>query len=252
MAYFVGKDVDVWITTEHYSDCVAVVDNEIQVESSQAALTNARANKPSNVVFSGALGNAGSANNRLTDITGCDLSVGATDEDLNFFGLRNVGKIEIKKDTSLSITRKKSDNKNMVLFQGSTNSSATHSNTGGGHSGRWGLIVKTGGTDSVVADGSVDPKSTLDDTSTQSYGYRVFLELKGTTDGTGTVLIIPNCTLSDYSSSVSNDSANEESFTLTSMVKPILMNDTRTGDYFGHTSSSTVAPAVTKTAAADM
>tara|TARA_Y100000310_G_scaffold13540_1_gene13783 strand:+ start:63 stop:821 length:759 start_codon:yes stop_codon:yes gene_type:complete len=252
MAYFTGKDVDVWITTEHYNDCVAVVDNEIQVDSSQGTLTAARANKPSNAIFSGALGNAGSANNRLTDITGCDLSVGATDEDLNFFGLRNVGKIEIKKDTSLTITRKKSDNKNMVLFQGSTSTSATHSNTGGGHSGRWGLIKKTSGTATVVADGSVDPKSTLDDTSTQSYGYRVFLELKGTTDDTGTVLIIPNCTLMDYSGSISNESANEESFTLTSMVKPILMNDTRTGDYFGHTSSGTVALAVTKTAAADM
>ena len=144
MAYFVGKDVDVWITTEHYNDCVAVVDNEIQVDATQAALTNARADKPSNAIFSGALGNAGSPNNRMTDITGCDLSVGATDEDLNFFGLRNVGKIEIKKDTSLTITRKKSDNKNMVLFQGSTNTGATHSNTGGGHAGRWGLIKATG------------------------------------------------------------------------------------------------------------
>ena len=252
MAYFVGKDVDVWITTEHYNDCVGVVDNEIQVVASQATLTAARAAKPSTAIMSGALGNAGSPANRITDITGCDLSVGAVDEDLTFFGLRNVGKIEVKKETSVTITRKKSDNKNMVLFQGSTTASATHSNTGGGHSGRWGLINKTGGSATVIADGSVDPKSTLDDTSTQSYGYRVFLELKGTSDDTGTVLIIPNCTLSDYSSSVSNDSANEESFTLTSMVKPILMNDTRTGDYFGHTSSSTVAPAVTKTSAADM
>jgi hypothetical protein len=258
MAYFVGKDVDVWITTEHYNDCVAIVDNEIQVnngdgtDGTQTTLATARVNKPSNAVFSGALGNAGSANNRLTDIIGCDLSVGATDEDLNFFGLRNVGKIEIKKDTSLTITRKKSDNKNMVLFQGATNTSATHSNTGGGHSGRWGLIQSTTPGTMVIADGSTDPKSTLDDYSTQSYGYRVFLELKGTSDGTGTLLIIPNCTLMDYTGTIANDAANEESFTLTSMVKPILMNDTRTGNYFGHTSSSTIAPAVTKTATADM
>jgi len=256
MAYFVGKDVDVWITTEHYNDCVGVVDNEIQVVASQATLTAARAAKPSTAIMSGALGNAGSPANRITDITGCDLSVGAVDEDLTFFGLRNVGKIEVKKETSVTITRKKSDNKNMVLFQGSTTASATHSNTGGGHSGRWGLINKTGGSATVIADGSVDPKSTLDDTSTQSYGYRVFLELKGTSDDTGTVLIIPNCTMMEYSGSVSNETANEETFTFSSMVKPILMNDTKLDvsgvDYFGHTGAGTVAPAVTKTAAADM
>ena len=254
MAYFVGKDVDVWITTEHYNDCVAVVDNEIQVDATQTTLALARVTKPSNAIFSGALGNAGSPNNRLTDITGCDLSVGASDEDLNFFGLRNVGKIEIKKDSSITITRKKSDNKNMVLFQGSTNSGA--SNTGGGHTGRWGLIQATTPGTMVIADGSVDPKSTLDDYSTQSYGYRVFLELKGTSDASGTVLIIPNCTLMDYSSSVANDAANEESFTLSSMVKPIIMNDTKIagtgGDFFGHTLISTVTTAMAKTAAADM
>ena len=70
-------------------------------------------------------------------------------------------------------------------------------------------------------------------------------------------MIIPNCTIMDYSGSVSNDTANEETFTLTSMVKPILMNDQKdalgTSEvYFGHTSASTVVPAVTKTAAADM
>jgi hypothetical protein len=177
--------------------------------------------------------------------------VGATDEDLNFFGLRNVGKIEIKKDTSLTITRKKSDNKNMVVFQGQTNS--THSPGEGLHGARWGL-VNSGGM--KIADGSVDPKSALDDTSNQCYGYRVFIELKGTTDGSGTVLVIPNCTLMDYSGTVANESANEESFTLTSMVKPILMNDTKfthtdTYDYFG-TSDAAAQGFVTQTAAADM
>tara|TARA_R100000458_G_C8195079_1_gene187485 strand:- start:13 stop:771 length:759 start_codon:yes stop_codon:yes gene_type:complete len=252
MAYFTGKDVDVWITTEHYNDCVAVVDNELQVDATQSSLANARATKPSTAIFSGALGNAGAPNNRITDITGCDLSVGATDEDLNFFGLRNVGKIEIKKDTSLTITRKKSDNKNMVAFQGTTDSS--HSPTEGLHGARWGLIDSSG---MKIADGTVDPKSALDDASTQCYGYRVFLELKGTSDDSGAVLIIPNCTIMDYSGSVSNDTANEETFTLTSMVKPILMNDQKdalgTSEvYFGHTSAATVVPAVTKTAAADM
>ena len=253
MAYFTGKDVDVWITTEHLVDCVSVTNNELVVtdQGGVSTLATARKTKASSVVFSGALANAGSPQNRMTDVTGCDLSVGATDEDLNFFGLRNVGKIEIKKDTSLTITRKKSDNKNMVVFQGQTNS--THSPGEGLHGARWGL-VNSGGM--KIADGSVDPKSSIDDTSAQCYGYRVFVELKGTSDGSGTVLVIPNCTLMDYSGSVSNDSANEETFTLSSMVKPILMNDTKfthtdTYDYFG-TADDAAQGFATQTTAADM
>ena len=259
MAYFTGKDVDVWITTEHLVDCVSVTNNELVVtdQGGVSSLADARQTKASSVVFSGALANAGSPQNRMTDVTGCDLSVGATDEDLNFFGLRNVGKIEIKKDTSLTITRKKSNNNNMVVFQGNTNS--THSPSEGLHGARWGLINSSG---MKIADGSVDPKSTLDDTSPaqRCYGYRVFIELKGTTDGTGTVLVIPNCTLMDYSGTIANDAANEESFTLTSMVKPILMNDTKFTladggahdyDYFG-TADNAAVGFVTQTAAADM
>jgi len=252
MAYFTGKDVDVWITTEHINDCVAVSGNELIVQDQGAGTINAaRAAKPSTAIFSGALGNAGSPANRITDVTGCDLSVGATDEDLNFFGLRNVGKIEIKKDTSVTITRKKSNNKNMVVFQGQTNSS--HSPGEGLHGARWGLV---GPTTMKIADGSVDPKSASDDTSAQCYGFRVFVELKGTSDDTGTVLVIPNCTVMDYSGSVSNDSANEETFTLSSMVKPILMNDTKfthsdSVEYFG-TAAGTGGPALTQTTAADM
>ena len=261
MVYFTGKDVDVWITTEHITDCVAVTDssygasyvpNQLVVsDQGVSTLANARKAKASSIVLSGALGNAGSPDNRITDITGCDLSVGASDEDLNFFGLRNVGKIEIKKDTSLTITRKKSDNKNMLIFQGHTKSA--HSPTEGLHGARWGLV---GPTTMKIADGSVDPKSTLDDTSNRCYGYRVFLELKGTSDDSGTVLIIPNCTLMDYSGTISNDAANEESFTLTSMVKPILMNDTKfshsdSKEYFG-TSDSAGGAALTQTTAANM
>ena len=261
MAYFTGKDVDVWITTEHMNDYIEVTDNELVVNRTSAtSLTEAREDITSDALFSGALGNAGSTVNRLTDLTGVDVSVGASDEDLNFFGLRNVGKIEIKKDTSVTITRKKSNNKNLIAFQGTT--ASADSKSSGAHGARWGLVYDDD-TKMVLNDATVDPKSALDDTSNQCYGYRVFVELKGESAsgaGDGTVLVIPNCTMMDYSGSVSNDSANEETFTFSSMVKPKVMNSEKTNvttspsaanDYFGTAAGAGVG-FVTQTAAADM
>ena len=248
MAYFTGKDVDVWVTTEHDFDYLEVTNNELVVYAGSSA---AGATKRANAIFSGALSMAGLAANRMTDLTGCDVAVGAMDEDMSFFGLRNVGKLEVKKDTSVTLTRKKSDNKNMVAFQGTTNS--THSYAAGAHAARWGLVEDSDGTSGMrVADGTIDPKSSLDDQSTpeQCYGYRVFIELKADSSGTandGVVLIIPNCTMMEYSSTVANESANEETFGFTSMVKPLVYN----GDTSGNNSSYS-GIAIARTSAALM
>ena len=249
MAYFTGKDVDVWVTTEHDFDYLEVTDNELVVNDGNST---AGTTKSADAIFSGGLSMAGLPANRMTDLTGCDVSVGAMDEDISFFGLRNVGKIEVKKDTSVTITRKKSDNKNMVAFQGTTNS--THSYATGAHAARWGLIEDSDGSSGMrVADGTVDPKSTLDDgaTAEQSYGYRVFVELKAETSasaGDGVVLIIPNCTMMEYSSTVANEAANEETFGFTSMVKPILWN----GDVDGASCYGLNSGATQQTTAANM
>ena len=248
MAYFTGKDVDVWVTTEHDYDYLEVTDNELVVNSDNSTAGVA---KSTDAIFSGALTMAGLPANRMTDLTGCDVTVGAMDEDISFFGLRNVGKIEVKKDTSVTLTRKKSDNKNMVAFQGTTNS--THSYAAGAHAARWGLVEDSDGTSGMrVADGTIDPKSSLDDgtPAENCYGYRVFVELKAESSasaGDGLVLIIPNCTMMEYSSTVANESANEETFGFTSMVKPLVYN----GDTSGNNSSYS-GIAIARTSAALM
>jgi len=252
MAYYTGKDVDVWVTTEHPYDFIEV-NGDTGLLQVNRGTSSAGAAKSSLAVMSGGLTAAGVTGNKLTDISGCDVSIGAVDEDISFFGLRNVGKIEVKKETSVTITRKKSDNKNMQLFQGQTSTAtysslSTQSYSDGKHSGRWGLTENAGGTAMVVSDGTVDPKSAKDDASPakQSYGWRVFIELKADSTGTagdGAVLVIPNCTMMEYSSSVSNESANEETFTFSSMVKPIIYD----GDTSG-TNSSYATPAVDQTA----
>ena len=199
------------------------------------------------------LGNAGMNVWAMTDITGVDVSIGAQDEDISFMGLRNVGKIEVKKDTSVAITRKKSDAGHTLLFQGKT-LAASSPTTSGNHSARYGLIANAAADAMLISDGTVDPKSTKGDMAgnNQSFGYRVFVELKPDSTGTagdGEVLVIPNCHFMEYGHTVSNETANEETFTLTSQVKPFIMNGTKAGAL---DSSAYIGKAVTCTAATDL
>ena len=256
MAYFTGRDVKIWVTTEH------LVDGVKMTESGGKKLLDVRVNvnavgdpvaaqKLECIVPS--LGNAGMNVWAMSDITGVDVSIGAQDEDISFMGLRNVGKIEVKKDTSVSITRKKSDAGHTLLFQGKTLATSSPT-TSGNHSARYGLIANAAADAMLISDGTVDPKSTKGDMSgnNQSFGYRVFVELKPDSTGTagdGEVLVIPNCHFMEYGHTVSNESANEETFTLTSQVKPFIMNGTKAGAL---DSSAYIGKAVTCTAATEL
>ena len=100
----------------------------------------------------------------------------------------------------------------------------------------------------VISDGTIDPKSAQDDQTTakKCYGWRVFIELKAeasTGSGDGVVMIIPNCTMMEYSETTSNEAANEETFTFASMVKPIIWNGTKdsNGIFTGNAITQTTA-----------
>lgn len=226
MAYFTGRDVRVWVTSEHSDDGVRLDGTNTPTDQLMVH-ADADAATPSNLTIISGLDAAGKTAWMLSDITGIDVSVGAQDEDISFMGLRNVGKLEVKKDTSVSITRKKGDVKFSMLFQGKTNTS--HSNGDGKHGARYGLINSGG---MKISDGTTDPKTTLDDASGQCFGYRVFVELKPESSaggGDGEVLVVPNCMFSEYGHTLSNEAANEESFTMTSQVKPFIYNATKSG-----------------------
>jgi len=236
MAYFTGRDVKIWVTTEHLTDGVKMTESGgkklLDVRVNVNAVTDPIAAQTLECIVP-SLGNAGMNIWSMSDITGVDVSIGAQDEDISFMGLRNVGKIEVKKDTSVSITRKKSDAGFTLLFQGKTLTTSSPT-AGGNHSARYGLIANTAADAMLIADGTVDPKSAKGDMSgnNQSFGYRVFVELKAatsTTSNDGEVLVIPNCHFMEYGHTVSNESANEESFTLQSQVKPFIWNGTKAG-----------------------
>ena len=158
MAYFVGRDVDIAITTEHPTQGI-VVREPISTAGGAPALINQHiaiavdflhassahadvkydATNDKAVLFAGPkamsfdlgcdenegfgdLGGSGSEplqtqnlvdsqawNNQPSNLTGLELSLGVMDEDVAFIGQRNILKAEIKKDNSVTLTRKKSD-----------------------------------------------------------------------------------------------------------------------------------------------
>ena len=221
MAYYTGKDVKVWVTTECAdaglflsagpSQKIDVKDNS--GETSPLTTNNAQEVYP----FNSQLGYEGF---NLSDVTGVDVTFGAQDEELSFFGTKTPGKIETKKNMEITITRKKSDKLWSVLQQG-TCASAGDSEGDGKHSARHGMRTAT-----TIADGSTDPKSAVVG-SNVVYGYRVAIQLKADSTGSandGAVIVLRNAMYSEYTSTLSNDSANEETLTFTSMVEPLLLS----------------------------
>ncbi len=243
MAYYTGTDVKVWVCTEHASAGVTIdADHKLEVSSTGSDFTaGAIAIPPMGLNNKG----IGMTDFNIADITGVDLTIGAMDEDISFFGTKTPGKIETKADLSVTITKKKSNKLFSTLVQGQTDDTASYAAVGL-HAGRHGLIKDSSTSDMRIADGTVDPKSSTDG-SNVCYGYRVAIQLKDATaddSGDGTVIVLRNCTMGAYTTTLSNESADEESIELVTMVKPLILN--------GQHWSGNFSGGVTATPAADM
>ena len=145
MAYFLGRDVDIAISTEHPTQGVVVkmftdgdhtgpadqlLAGAMDFAQSSSVCEYTTANK--SYVFAGpkafstglgcdtngAFGtltgdgeilSAQDWDNQPNNLTALDVSLGVQDEDVAFIGQRNILKAEVKKENSLSLTRKKSD-----------------------------------------------------------------------------------------------------------------------------------------------
>ncbi|MAF24627.1 hypothetical protein CL634_03500 [bacterium] len=230
MAYYTGTDVKVWILTETPDRGIGVVDVSNSTDESNLVVVNNGEDTSYNVLEIYPRNSmAGVSGFNLPDITGVDLSISAQDEDISYFGTKTVGKFEIKSDITVTITKKKSSKLFSMLAQG--NATSTYSSGTGGHAARHGLIDDPGSAGTyVISNGTTDPKSSIGSGSKGvSYGYRVYVQLKaaGGTDGDdkdGAVVALRNCTLSEYTSTVSNDAANEETISFVSAVSPLYGN----------------------------
>ena len=202
MAYYLGRDVKVWIITEHADDSIAVSSNECTVLDTNA-ITN----------FANTRTQAGLADGLAkTDITGVDIGIGVVDEDVSYMGQRSVLKAEIKKETTVSLTFKKSDNELDVIFNGPIK--AAECSDGNAHrqvGARWGCD------NNLISAGLSSPEDHKAG-SDISYGYRVVVQLQDAVEA----IAIPNACITGHSVSLSADGVTEETLEFTSHVTPII------------------------------
>ena len=206
MSYYLGRDVRVWITTEDVDTGVKVVSGKCDAIEATVS-TDFFANERTTAATADALA--------LADITGVDIGIGVSDEDISYIGQRSVLKAEIKKETTVSLTRKKSDNEWDVIFNGPTKAS----NTGpvGGlltHGARWGCHT------SLISDGASAPKDHRNaaDSGVYTFGYRVYIQLKDAIES----ICVPMCQITGHTVSINGDGTTEETMEFSSSVTPII------------------------------
>jgi hypothetical protein len=200
MVYFMGQDISVFITTENTvnSDTyVTVTDGGVTTVASGAAAVS-----DSQTVFAGPLeGPIGFYDGDdfgtppVENITGLDVSIGAMDEDITYFGFRQVTKAEIKKETTVSLTRKKTDLAYDAIFNGATGGGST----GGGRYGVSGANFLGGLEEPTV-----------------NHGYRLHIVLR---DGTE-VMSIPGCCVQSHTVTTAVDGSADETIEFMTYITP--------------------------------
>jgi len=120
-----------------------------------------------------------------------------TDEDITYIGSKQVMKTEIKKEVTLTITRKKTSSAWESVFNSARHGVESANN----------FI------------GNVNP-------ARSDYGYRVFLKLKSE----GQVLTLPNCCVVGHGVTISADGITEETLEFFSYGTPIVTAGTASSD----------------------
>jgi hypothetical protein len=194
MVYFLGRDVSVVVTTES-----ATANEKIGTKLKKAA-----AGTTVTGLFADAMNTAAFASNTsVPDLTGVDISVGAMDEDITYIGQKGTGKVEQKKEITVTLTRKKNTDTWDTIFNGPSDHNFLASYSADQQWGaRWGLD----GSGAIMGDGLINPKDAADGTAS-NFGYRVHIMMKSGSE----LIAIPNCTLTAYTTTLGADAVVEES-----------------------------------------
>jgi len=195
MAYFLGSDCEVALTTE--STTYGVVVSETSGVYAVSGGTAAPTNGISAMTAANLLSTAG-----LVDLTGLELGIGATDEDILYLGARTPLKAEVHKVTTVTVTLKKKNNNFDVIFTGDKNSNIA----------RWG--IKNDGT---LYDGLEEPS--ID--GYYSFGYRlaIYLQEYGSFPE---VLTVCNAQMTGHTVTLNADGVQEETLEFTTNVQPFI------------------------------
>ena len=169
-------------------------------------------------------------NNEPDNLTAIDISMGVMDEDVAFIGQRNVLKAEVKKENTISITRKKKD----AMFETVYNSA------------RFGLADGL-----TTCPASPFTSGLFDGLSAPDYGecgYRVYIRFKdSSTADEGEIFVLRNCYITEHTVSMSADSTQEETLTLMSYTDPIVATGAELSYSNGSTFSGNALVEITPT-----
>lgn len=209
MAYYLGRDVKVMLCTES-------TENGIQLDSSNhiavATADNRQLTHFANQLDATSAGTAYA----LADLTGVELSIGVVDEDITYVGQRSVLKAEIKKETTVTLTRKKSDMVWDVMFNGGTNVADPIVSGVRNHGGRWGVCDNAAGA-VKINDGLRAPADSKGPSDKITFGYRVFVQLNS-----GETISIPCCQITAHSVTLNPDGTTEETMEFMSHITPFV------------------------------
>jgi len=196
MAYYLGKDVGVVLTTENASYGMTV---SVGATDDTYALASVN---PGATIGPLANPNFDTSTGVISNLTGVDVGIGSTDEDVVFMGANTPLKAEVHKETTISLTKKKNSAAFDVLFNGDGSN---------GNIGRWGV------TGSSVRDGLTEPDVT--------FGFRCFIQLKGAAE----ILAIRNAQMTGHTISLNADGTQEETIEFTSQVNPFIYTGSSDG-----------------------
>lgn len=215
MAYFLGRDVKVYIGTE--SDTAAKNIGVLSGSAAGATEISIAATGTSNFdAFALSLAEGATVSDwgttNVTDLTGVDVSIGAMDEDITYIGQKGTGKVEIKNEYTISLTRKKSNNTWDTIFNGPVASGAAEAqdDTVKKHGARWGLGGDYGNSTEaapLIVDGMANPKDYATSTKVEA-GYRIFIVFRSA--ATGETMAFPNCLIQGHTTSINADGTTEE------------------------------------------
>jgi len=211
MVYFLGRDVNVGISTESTTATENVSVSTLKCVSGSA----------SGIIFAADMNGTTfasftSGDGLVDDLIGVDISVGAMDEDTAFIGQKQGSKVEIKKESTVSLTHKKANDVWDIIYNGPSQAASLEDFAADQNFGaRWGLDDTSGSP--FLGVGLSNPKDVIVNGSTNvCYGYRIHVQLKsGAGAGTTETISIPNCCITGYTVGLNADGVTEETLEFT-------------------------------------
>jgi len=181
MVFFLGKDVEIKISTESNKGIAITpaggASSQLAISASPAGTFNVKV-----------LGSEDAAFNQLT---AAEVSIGAMDEDISYFGMRSQTKADIKKETTITLTRKKTDEFMDILF----------------NEARFGALSNA----TTADDGLAQP--------TTDRGYRVYVEVEANS-GTDEVMTFKGCCIQSHTVTVNTDGTMDETLEFMTYITP--------------------------------